>query len=250
MRVHISSLPRLRIRPVQRVNRTFLFFAPYSISSDTCAVDNGGSNSTASNCSAIHTLAQYNLRFADQQAIALGNDIQIVSLNWLTDTREEETHLDEDPYLFVLPTSGKPSVDGTGPRRSGRATQSQSQSQSQSQAQSQPPAQSQPAKTNGKAKKTAKNKKDDEDEDDAADQPPAKKQKADPADTKTKTKAKAAKDAKDAKDSKATKATKDTKAAKDDVPILNVPVDDLVPNKSKLHKHSSNANQYLTRFPI
>lgn len=190
------------------------------------------------NCSAIHALGQYNLRFPDQQAIALGNDIKIVSLDWLTESQDKKQHLDEAPYSLALPAPGKPSVDGTGPRRSGRTTQSQSQSQSQTLSQPQ----SQPANGNGKVKKAVKNKKDDEDEDDSADQPPAKKQKTDPTDAKPKTKAKATKDT---KDTKATKATKTAHAA-----VLNVPVDDLVPQGRELYSRRSDNKQWLTLFPF
>ncbi|KAM5472455.1 putative NAD(+) ADP-ribosyltransferase [Microsporum audouinii] len=169
----------------------------------------------------------------DKQAIALGNDIKIVSLEWLTDSRDKGQLMDDTPYSLALPPAGKPSVDGTGPRRSGRATQSQSQSQSQSQPVSQPQSQSgpqsQPATANSKSKRVPKNKKDD-DEDDDADKPPAKKKKANVADTKTKAKGNTT--TKATKDTKGSKDAKDTKDAKaDDKAAVNIPVDDLVPGK-------------------
>ncbi|KAM5459516.1 putative NAD(+) ADP-ribosyltransferase [Microsporum canis] len=186
----------------------------------------------------------------DKQAIALGNDIKIVSLEWLTDSRDKGQLMDDTPYSLALPPAGKPSVDGTGPRRSGRATQSQSQSQSQSQPVSQPQSQSgpqsQPATANSKSKRVPKNKKDD-DEDDDADKPPAKKKKANVADTKTKAKGNTTtKATKDTKGSKDAKDTKNTKA--DDKAAVNIPVDDLVPGKGKRYHSLDISLLDLTRL--
>ncbi|KAM5444619.1 putative NAD(+) ADP-ribosyltransferase [Microsporum ferrugineum] len=196
----------------------------------------GGSFSAKVNDDCTHlitTKAAHPAGTKNKQAIALGNDIKIVSLEWLTDSRDKGQLMDDTPYSLALPPAGKPSVDGTGPRRSGRATQSQSQSQSQSQPVSQPQSQSgpqsQPATANSKSKRVPKNKKDD-DEDDDADKPPAKKKKANVADTKTKAKGNTT--TKATKDTKGSKDAKDTKDAKaDDKASVNIPVDDLVPGK-------------------